>query len=613
MIFPRPIRKVLAIFRGGVSPVLIFLSIMLGFWFGLIPGWSGFHIVIVILMLILNIHLGLFLLSAGIGKTLCFAAAPVLFYIGVGVRNYLSVLLSLLASVPIIGMTDFSRYSVAGAIVVGPILGGIAGLLMARSVIGFRRMLLKLEEGSDRFKKWYSNRWVRILDRLLIGKRTKDAKAFFTAKTKIIRKAGVVVAVLVLAVSAGAIILMKGDVAKDYAAATLTRANGAEVNLESLDISALTGAVSASGIQVTDAKEPQNNQVAIGKIAADASLYNLLLGKLFIENVEVSDVRFNQKRDTAGKVVEAGAEDERSVFDPCDFKVTTADISKLETYFKDAKALKEKLQRARKWLPKAKEKAKAQPQQAPQKYLDYLQARASVPPSPRLMAKKVHLDKVQIPSALFGSSKVLMTNISDSAQTAGLPVTLEMKSHDTEASVNVTVDYSAKGRVPEVSGTFGGFDLSKMQSSLGGGSGLMFESGIASGKFGGELTNESIDLTLNVTVRDMKAKAQGDRILGLDSKTTSEALQVLNNLDTKIRIVGPVTEPRLVFDVKGLEGEFKNALVKTGKQKLADEIDKQIGKQLDKQLGDKVPSELKDAVEKSKGLLDGLLGGKDKK
>jgi hypothetical protein len=201
-----------------------------------------------------------------------------------------------------------------------------------------------------------------------------------------------------------------------------------------------------------------------------------------------------------------------------------------------------------------------------------------------------------------------MTNISDSAQTAGLPVTLEMKSHDTGASVNATVDYSAKGRVPKVSGTFGGFDLSKMQSSLSG-SGLMFETGVAAGQFDGQVTNESIDLTLNVTVRDMKAKAQGDGVLGLGSETTSEALKVLNNLSTKIRIVGPVTEPRLVFDVKGLEGEFKNALVKAGKQKLADEIDKQI----DKQLGDKAPAEIKDAVEKSKGLLDGLLGGKDKK
>ena len=68
MLLPRSIRKMLAVFRGSVSPVLIFLSIALGFWFGLIPGWSGFHTVIVAVVFVLNVHLGLFLLSAGIAS-----------------------------------------------------------------------------------------------------------------------------------------------------------------------------------------------------------------------------------------------------------------------------------------------------------------------------------------------------------------------------------------------------------------------------------------------------------------------------------------------------------------------------------------------------------------
>ena len=72
MILPRPIRKILAIFRGSVSPVLIFISITLGFWFGLIPGFAGIHAAIVVLVVLLNVHLGLFLLSAAIAKGLCF-------------------------------------------------------------------------------------------------------------------------------------------------------------------------------------------------------------------------------------------------------------------------------------------------------------------------------------------------------------------------------------------------------------------------------------------------------------------------------------------------------------------------------------------------------------
>jgi len=614
MILPRFIRKMLAVLRGGVSPVFIFLSVMLGFSFGFMPGWSGFHTVLVILVLALNIHIGLFLLSAGIGKTLCFAAAPVLYHVGVWVQNYLSLLLRLLASVPVIGMTDFSRYSVAGAVVLGPIIGGIAGLLMVRSVISFRRMLLNLEEGSDKFKKWYSNRWVRVLDKLLIGKRTKNARSLFTAKRKYIRKAGVVLAVLLLVASAIAATLIKDSTIKDYASSTMTRANGAEVNLDDLDISVLTAAVSVSGIQVTDPEKPLNNQLSVDKVAADVSLYNLLLGKLVMEQVEVSDVKFNQKRSTPGKVVEPDVQQKPPVFDPCDFKLEPADLSKLVTYLKDAKALKEKLQKLRKWLPK--DKTATRPKEIPQKYLDYLQARAVVPASPRIVAKRMILDNVQISSPIFGNSKVLLINISDSPRAAKLPITLEIKSHDTPASISVTIDYSSKDNVPKLSGTFDGFEMAKIQSGLSRNAGLVFESGVASGQFSGIATNESVDLTLDIAIRALQAKGQGKGILGLGPKTTSEALGALKDLRTTIRAVGPVSEPRLAFDVKGLMNTFKEALVEAGKEKLIKEIDEQLEKRLDEKLDGKVPDEIKDTLKKSKGLIDGLgglLGGKDDK
>jgi len=587
MILPRSIRKMLAVFRGSVSPVMIFISITLGFWFGLIPDFAGIHVALLVLVFLLNVHLGLFLLSAALGKALCFAAAPALYHIGIIVQDNLPGVLNALASVPIIGMTDFSRYSVAGALVAGPIVGAVAGLLMARSVIGFRRALLKFEEGSERFQKWYSNRWVRIMDRLLIGKRTKDAKALFSAKTKIIRKAGVAIAVLILGGSAVAMHLVKNNLAKDYAVRAMTKANGAEVNLDSLDLSVLGGRVGVAGIQVTDANKPENNQVAIDKIAAEANVYDLLLGRLILENVEVSNVRFDQKRATPGEVVAVPAA-EPEPFDPCEYTVTQENIAKLEKYFKDAKALKEKLQKARKWLPKSEADPNAEPEaeaeEAPQKYLDYLLARAPVEALPRMMAKRILVEKVLIPSNLFGNSDVLMKNISDSARTAKLPVTFAMTSHDTGAGLD---------------------------------SGLMFESGTASGKFSGMVTDRLIDLTVNLAVENMKASAQGDDYLGLDPKIASEALSVLDNISTTIRVVGPITEPRLVFDVKGLQDAFKNAAIEAGKKRLQEEVDKQkekLGEEIDKQieenLGDKAPDEVKDVLKKSKGLLDGLLGGR---
>ena len=605
---PKPIRKILKILRGGVSPVIIFISVMLGFTFGLIPGFSGLHAVLIALVFLLNVHLGMFLMSAALGKALCFAAAPVLYHIGMAVQENLSSLLKFLASIPIIGITDFNKYAVVGGLIAGPVVGVVAGLLLARSVIGFRRTLLKVEEGSEKFKKWYSKTWVRILDRILIGKRTKDTKALFTVKTKIIRKAGVAFAVILLVIFGVGTHFLKDTKIKKFAADRLTQVNGAEVNLETLKLSILNGEASVSGIQVTDANNPGNNQIAVENISADASVYNLMLGKVVLDKVRLSDVQFDQKRQTPGKVIETKAE-EPEVFDPCEYKVAVEDISKLDKYLENAKAVKEWLQKARKWLPDPNEKEGEAPvEKKPIKYLDYLIARADVPSSARFLARNVLLEKVGIKSPVFGSSNISVENINDAPSATALPINLQVKSNDTPLEINMAFDYSSGEKVPKVTGNFTKLDLSKLQSNLSSDAGLTFTSGLASGQFNGSITSESIDLTVDIEVQNMQASSQGDGILGLGGQTTSEAFKILKDLKTTIKIVGPTTEPRLVFDTHGLQESIKQALVKAGKERLSEEIDKQIDKQLGDELGDKVPEELKDVIKEPKDLIKGLGG-----
>ena len=134
MITPRWLRKWIAIFRGEVSPVLILLSVALGFWFGLMPGWQGLHVLLLVAVLVLNVHVGIFLVFAGLGKAVCYAAAPVMFHTGALMQDALGGLLRFLSAIPIIGLTDFSRYAVAGAVVIGPVVGVLCGLALARAV-----------------------------------------------------------------------------------------------------------------------------------------------------------------------------------------------------------------------------------------------------------------------------------------------------------------------------------------------------------------------------------------------------------------------------------------------------------------------------------------------
>jgi hypothetical protein len=112
---------------------------------------------------------------------------------------------------------------------------------------------------------------------------------------------------------------------------------------------------------------------------------------------------------------------------------------------------------------------------------------------------------------------------------------------------------------------------------------------------------------VDIAISNLRAKGQGKGVLGLGSKTTSEAFGALTDLKTTIRVIGPAGEPRLLFDVKGLTDELKKALVKAGKDRLIKEIDDRLGEKLDEKLGDKIPDEIKDVL-KPKKLVEGLKG-----
>jgi uncharacterized protein (TIGR03546 family) len=623
MILPRFISKWLAVLRGNVAPPLIFISALLGIWVGIMPGWSGLHTVLTVIILILNVHVGLFLLSLGVGKAICLAAAPVLYYLGVWVHAHLGGLLVGLKSIPIVGITDFDRYAVAGGLVLGPIVGAICGLILAFLVYSFRRTMLLVSEKSEKFRAYYSKLWVRILDRILVGKRTKDVHGMF-AKAKYIRKVGVVLALLVVAGFLAAAHFLSDTVIKNYAVQSLTSANKAEADIDDLGISVLGGSVAVNGVQLTDPKKPEQNQLAIAKMETAASMYDLLLGKLVVNKVEISEVRFGQARKTPGTVVPQTVQ-EPQPFDANQYKVDAGDVASLDKYVKDAKQLKEQLEKLRNWLPKGKKagtdtadsgQPAAPEEKAPAKYSEYLTDRMKSATTPRLVAKQLLADKTQIPSKLFGNSKIEMTNLSDAPQAANLPITMQIKSYDTPAVLNIKADYAKGGGTPEISGTFEGFDLSKLEA-LGQDAGLAFQAGQAAGTFTGTLTQEKVDLTINLSLKNIQAKGTGKGVLGLGADQTTQVMQVLKELTTSIRVVGTVTKPQLVFDTKGLTKEFQDALVKAGKDRLIQEANKQIQKQLGDKLGDKVPTQLKDAITKpdTKGLLDsvgGLLGGKKK-
>lgn len=591
MLLPKSVRKFVAVFRGEVSPLLILLSVMLGFWFGLMPGWSGVHVVLLVLALVLNVHVGLFVVFAGLGKALCYAAAPVWFHVGRWAQDALQPVYGFVGGLPVLGLTDFATYAVAGGFLAGAVLGLLFGLGLARSVHLFRKMWLTLEENSDRFRQWQSKRWVRWLDWLLLGKRTKDVRAVLRRRPKIIRIPGVIVAAVLIVASAVGVYLVQGDRLAGLAADALTQANGAEVNLDEFDLALVQGRVSAKGLAATDPAQPSINRLVVGELTANASLWNLLRGKLVVDNVTLNAVSFDAPRSSPGVVLPR----EPQTAAPREFKpealgipLVGDEIAQVETYFRRAEEVRRWLAEIRPWRP--------QREPAP-----------PVPPAPRFVVRKAVLGDVRIKLEEFGRSTITCTNLSDAPAAAGLPLVVEIKSEQRPTTLRIHCRYDQDAGGAEVAGRIEDLDLKRLQQSLSPQNPIALEGGTATADIRGSATRDWVDLALAIQTQGMQARATAG-VFGLDPRVTSEAVRVLEHVETKMRIVGPMPSPRLVFDPPQLTKQFKQALVRAGKGELA--------RQMDALLGGQVPGAgklLDDRLGASQEALSGLLGGKEKK
>ncbi len=600
MFIPRPIKKIVKVLRGDVSPFLVYLVVLTGFLFGLVPGFSGLHMILLVVLLILNMPVGLFLFCAAVGKSVCFASAPVLYYAGVFVQAHFWWLLSFLDELPIVGLTNFGRYSVAGSLLLGIIVGAVCGLVLSRSVVKFRKKLMDLQEGSEKFKKWYSNRWVRILDRIVIGKRGRST---LRGKARYVRKAGVVIVIILLVIVSVVVLMVNRAGFRELLANKLTEANGAEVNIGDFEVSVLGGSLSMSKLEVTNPKKPETNKMEAAQLTGKIGIYDILAGKLVMDKIEVAKLKFDTPREQPGKVVEDVGE-KRPEFKPGEYEVGDLEPAKLERYLKKAEQVKEWLGRLQGWLPRPGKKAE---REVPEEYLSYLRAEAPSPVSPKIMVRKVIIDGIEL-GGVFGSSKVVMENISDAAAAAGKPLFIEVKSTESEALARAKLEYGMADGVPFLEGMFSGFNIGRTGSAFTDHIGMNVTEGTASGRFSGKVSAEDIDVAAIVEISGLKADSSGEGFMGLDSEESSEVLFLLKELKLKLRIVGPFEEPRVAVDAGDLKEQLQKAVTEAGKERLK----KELGKKLEEEVGEKLPEELKELRKEPGKLLEDVFKKKEK-
>jgi uncharacterized protein (TIGR03546 family) len=603
------LKKLAKLLRGGAGTWEIFAGCLLGMIIGMTPGFNMTVVIAVVLLLVLNAHMALALTALAIGKILCLALAPVTFEIGYVLVHGIGLegLFHTLSQTPVLALMNLHYYCLVGGLPIALVLGCAMGWSVARVVRLARAAIVAGGERSERFRKLSGNVVVRIILRLAFGKQKKSIAEALEAKRPLFRKAGVVICAILLA----GVLVFEYVYADRLAGAGLKAgvesAVGVEVNVGSVSLSLLGGRIKVTGLQVTDPDKPTHNLVQIDVLEGNVSVSSLLARRLVLEKIHIGRIGRDVKRATPGEVFEKTERPPPKVPE-----VTISD------YFEDAEKVPEYLRKLKDYLDEREEgrqetrqpvsKADVKEQARLRGYLK-LSADTVLAKRPVVTIRRLEIDQVQVGDA--GTFSLVGEEISEAPELNGRPMKLtvtDKKGFLGEVVLNFTGEkprHSIRLKAPDVP-LGGAIRVSKRVP-------LDVSNARADIEAAGEFTSETIDLSIVIQLRDMKANARGGRgFLGLDPATASTVFKQISNMRIVCGLRGPLAGPQPWVDEKALMSGLKETLAEAGKSALSDMVGKQADKLVGKGILPSVKGPLGDLLKGTGGLLKGG-GSKDSK
>lgn len=139
---------------------------------------------------------------------------------------------------------------------------------------------------------------------------------------KVIRWPGLIAFVVIVGGLALLVRTFAGPLVKSGLEYGLTRANGAEVNIASVQVNWSPFSVNMEEIQFTDPEAPEFNRVQASRARAELYFWDALIGRVHITDLEVSGIAMGEARRSPGRV----RADYQRESEPFDWRQTLADL-----------------------------------------------------------------------------------------------------------------------------------------------------------------------------------------------------------------------------------------------------------------------------------------------
>ena len=627
------IRKFLRTLIGTATPFQVLFACILGSLLGFLPVTNGGTVTaigLLVLLLILNANLFLAGLIATGTKLLSIASAPIAFELGrILIDGPTRPLASMLANGPVTAWLGFDHYLSTGGMFLGLVVGIILGLVVSKMVVRLRRILGGLEEGSDAFRAVMERRPIRWAAWILFGGIPKGGFAAMSERRgSPIRVSGTIIAgvFLILVVTAGWI--LSDGMARQILASSLTRANGATVDVEDVRIAWFEGRAEIVGLAVSDRESLDRDLVRASLLAASLDLGAVLRKRLAVDLVAVSDALLDTPRKTPGAIYEAGVEapaktDDKTESGP-DAPAPPPE-GNLEDYLETAQEWKERLDQIRRVvedlagrMPSAGTGDSTPPDPATDEvgFEAWLREQVDLhgyagvhaphllDQAPRLLVRRVEAKGIRRSENRMPSYDLTLISLSTEPRLVDAPASVELRSSDQSISADLSL-----GRLARIEGEnrfdvrINGMPAGKIVKQLVQKENPPFSGGTIDALIAGSFALRplvTLEGPLEVVLRDSTIR------IGDQSANIPE-------LPIRIMISGRIDDPSITLDQEAFAAALQKAgadvLAAKARQEASSQVDRGLDN-LERKTGISVPEDLRKGIgDAIGGGLDGLFGG----